>query len=73
MVGLSFSGNSQNFLVFGHYNIKKIATNFLLLFFLHCHIQVVKIVTLIFRLFCLLQKCLLWTKMLKLLVKSVDF
>ena len=39
---------------------------------LHCHNQVTKIVKLIFRLFCLLQKCLLWIEMLMLLVKIVE-
>ena len=71
MVGLSFYGVFKNFLVIGEYNIKIIATNFSPLFLLHCQNQVTKIVTLFFRLFCLLQKCLLRTEMLKLLVEIV--
>ena len=46
------------FLVLEEYNIKILATKFSPLLLLHCYSQVAKIVTLIFRLFCLLQKCL---------------
>ena len=48
------------------------ATNFSPLFLLNCHNQVAKIDTLAFKLFCLLQKCLFWIEMLKLLVKIVE-
>ena len=44
-----------NFLVFAENNIQILATNFSPLFLLHCYDQLVKIVTIIFRLFCLLQ------------------
>ena len=66
-------GIFQNLLVIEDYNIKILATKFSPLFLLHCYGQLSKIVTLIFRLFCLLQKWLLWTEMLKLLVKIVVF
>ena len=56
MVGLSFYGIFWNFLVIGEYNIKIIATYFSPLFLLHCHNQVDKIVTLIFRFFCFVTK-----------------
>ena len=72
MVGLSFYEIFQNFLVIGEDNIKIPATKFSPLFLLHCHNQVAKIVTLFFRLFCLLQKCLLWIEMLNILVKIVE-
>ena len=68
MVGLSFYGSFQNFLEFSgifrnflvieENNIKTLATDFSSFFLLHYQNQVVKIVTLIFRIFCLLQKCL---------------
>ena len=72
MVGLSFYGIFWNSFVFGVYNIKKTATKFSPLFPLRCYRQVAKKVTLIFRLFCLLEKCPLWIEMLKLLVEIVE-
>ena len=71
MVGLSIYGIFYNFLAIGEYNIKILAKNFLPLFLLRCYNQVAKIVTLNFRLFCLLQKCLLWIELLKFFVKIV--
>ena len=64
--------NFLEYRVIGEYNIKILATNFSPLFLLHCDNQGAKIVTLIFRFFRLLQNCLLWTEMLKLLVKIVE-
>ena len=75
MVGISFYEILWNFLEFSshwEYNIKLLAAKFSPLFLLHCHNQVAKIVTLIFRLFCLLQKSLLWIEVLKLLVEIVE-
>ena len=72
MVGLSFYETLWNFPVIGEYNIKILATSFSPLFLLHCDNQVAKIVTLIFSLFWLLQKRLLWIEMLKLIVEIVQ-
>ena len=56
MVGFSFYGIFWSFLVIWEYKTKIFATNFSPLFLLHCHYQVPKIITLIFRLFHLLEK-----------------
>ena len=62
-VGVAFYGWSfllWSFLEFSRnwgYNIKTLATNFSPFFLLHCYNQVANILTLIFRLICLLQKC----------------
>ena len=70
MDGISFYG--WNFLVIGENNIKILATIFSPLLLLHCYNQVDKIVTLILRLFCLLQKCLPSIATKKLHVKNVE-
>ena len=72
MVGLPFYGIFWNFLVIGEYNIKTLATKFSPSLLLHCYNQVAKIVTLNFKLFCSLQKCLLWIEMFKLLLEIVE-
>ena len=53
---MEFSGIIWNFLVIGEITIKTFASKFALLSFLHCYNQDAKIVTLIFKLLCLLQK-----------------
>ena len=67
------SGIFWNFLVNDDYNIKVLATKLSPLLLLHCYNQVAKIVTLIFRLFCLLQKCFCSIETKKLLVRIAVF
>ena len=69
MIGLSFYAIFWNFLVIEDYIIKTLATKFSPLLLLHSYNKVAKIVTKSFKLFCLLQKCLLWIEMFKLLVE----
>ena len=82
--GISFYGKSclswlvfllWNFLEFSRSyenSVKTLATDFAPLFLLHCYNQVAKIVTLIFGIFCLLQKCLRYFEKKKFLVNIVE-
>ena len=70
---MEFSGIFWNFLVIGEYNVYILATKFSSLLLLLCYNQADTIVTLSFRVFCLLQKCLRSIVTKKLHVKIVVF